>query len=71
MRWVSESLWPFSIAKDHGFCCLMKTGWPECYIPHLTTISQDVKTVFAKSHNCIAKMLQVCKSLTMLIETDF
>ncbi|PBK73762.1 hypothetical protein ARMSODRAFT_871465, partial [Armillaria solidipes] len=51
-------LWPFSIAKDRGFHCLMKTGRLECYIPHPMTISHDVKTVFAKSRNHIAKMLQ-------------
>ncbi|SJL07249.1 uncharacterized protein ARMOST_10592 [Armillaria ostoyae] len=50
VRWISESLHPFAIAKDRGFNCLMKTGRPECYIPHPSTISRDVKTVFAKSH---------------------
>ncbi|KAK0455162.1 uncharacterized protein EV420DRAFT_1621399 [Desarmillaria tabescens] len=50
-------LHPFAIAKDWGFNCLMKTGYPECYIPHPSTISRDVKTVFAKSRNRIADLL--------------
>ena len=33
----------------------MKTGWPNHYILHLTTVSLDVKKVFAKASNQIAK----------------
>ncbi|KAF8500131.1 hypothetical protein F5888DRAFT_1598715, partial [Russula emetica] len=39
VRWVSESLWPFSIVKDRGFICLMKTGRPEYYIPSPSSVS--------------------------------
>jgi len=37
----------------------MKTGRPEMYIPSPSTVSRDVKLVFAKTHKQIAKMLQV------------
>jgi hypothetical protein len=33
VRWVSESMRPFCIVKDHRFLSLMKTGQPEYYIP--------------------------------------
>ncbi|KAG2148428.1 hypothetical protein BD769DRAFT_1624824 [Suillus cothurnatus] len=41
-----KSVWPFKIIKDRGFQSLMKTGWPECYIPSVSTVSCDVKLVF-------------------------
>jgi hypothetical protein len=37
----------------------MKTGRPEYYIPSPSTVSRDVKKVFAKVRNRIARMLQV------------
>ncbi|PBK68152.1 hypothetical protein ARMSODRAFT_988749 [Armillaria solidipes] len=58
VRWVSESLHPFNIMKDCGFTCLMKTGWPMYYLSHPTMVSHDVKTVFAKTCQHIAKLLQ-------------
>jgi coproporphyrinogen III oxidase len=36
----------------------MKTGRPEYYIPSPTTVSRDVKQVFANVRKRIAKMLQ-------------
>jgi hypothetical protein len=36
----------------------MKTGRPDYYIPSPTTVSRDVKRVFANVRKCIAKMLQ-------------
>jgi hypothetical protein len=50
---------PFKIVKDRGFQSLMKTGRPEYYIPSSETVSRDVKTVFVRSRQRIAKMLQV------------
>ncbi|GLB35657.1 hypothetical protein LshimejAT787_0212220 [Lyophyllum shimeji] len=58
VRWVSESNRPFAILKDRGLNCLLKTGRPTYYVPHPTTVSRDVKTVFAKARNRIAKMLK-------------
>jgi hypothetical protein len=37
----------------------MKTGRPEYYIPSPTTISRDVRLVFARTRQRIAKMLKV------------
>ncbi|KIM52480.1 hypothetical protein SCLCIDRAFT_141029, partial [Scleroderma citrinum Foug A] len=39
------------------FQSLMKTGRPEYYLPHPTTVSHDVQLVFACTHQCLAKML--------------
>ncbi|EDR12718.1 uncharacterized protein LACBIDRAFT_311470 [Laccaria bicolor S238N-H82] len=58
VRWVSESNHPFAIVKDRGFQSLMKTGQPNHYILHPTTVSRDIKKVFARSRRWIAKMLQ-------------
>jgi hypothetical protein len=59
VRWVSESVRPFSIVEDRGFLMLMKTGRPEFYIPSASTVSRDVKLVFGRTRERIAKMLQV------------
>lgn len=37
----------------------MKTGRPEIYIPSASQVSRDVKLVFARTRQRIAKMLQV------------
>ncbi|KAG1740006.1 hypothetical protein EDB19DRAFT_1580796, partial [Suillus lakei] len=38
VRWVSESLRPFEMVNDRGFQNLMKTGWPEYYLPSPSTV---------------------------------
>ncbi|KIK40528.1 hypothetical protein CY34DRAFT_87177, partial [Suillus luteus UH-Slu-Lm8-n1] len=40
------------------FVLLMKTGWPEYYIPSPSTVSRDVKLVFVNIRKCIVRMLQ-------------
>ena len=60
VQWVAESLQPFAIIKDCGFCSLMKTGRPDYYIPSPSTIACDVKAVFAHVCNQISKILRVC-----------
>ncbi|OJA08026.1 hypothetical protein AZE42_10848 [Rhizopogon vesiculosus] len=57
VHWILESLWPFDIVKDRGFQLLMKTGRPEYYIPSPRTVSCDVRLVFARTRQQIAKML--------------
>ena len=59
VRWVAESMRPFSIVEDRGFRCLMKMGRPEYYLPSRSTVSRDVKDVFTRVRKRIAKMLQV------------
>ena len=61
VRWVSESLRPFSVVEDRGFQSLMKTGCPGYFLPSSSTVSRDVKLVFARSRKRIAKMLQVTR----------
>jgi hypothetical protein len=63
VRWVSESLRPFSIVEDRGFQCLMKTGRPDYYLPSISTVARDVRLVFSRTRERIAKLLQVCFSL--------
>ena len=65
VRWVAESKRPFEIVADCGFQSLMKTGWPDYYIPSPTTVSRDVKKVFVNVHQRMAKMLQVCPLVTL------
>jgi hypothetical protein len=37
----------------------MKTGRPEYYLPSPSTVSRDVRLVFARTRKHVAKMLQV------------
>ena len=59
MRWVSESLRPFEIVSDCSFVSLMKTGRPKYYLPSPSTVSCDVRLIFARTWQWIAKMLKV------------
>jgi hypothetical protein len=59
VRWICESRRPFEIVNDLWFRDLMKTGRPEQYIPSPSTVSRDVKRVFARCRQRIATMLQV------------
>jgi hypothetical protein len=61
IRWVSENVRPFSIVNDCSFKNLMKTGRPEYYLPSPTTVSHDVRLVFARSQQHIASLLCVSK----------
>ncbi|KIK76676.1 hypothetical protein PAXRUDRAFT_169129, partial [Paxillus rubicundulus Ve08.2h10] len=55
---AETNLRPFEIVKDLGFQHLMKTGRPEYYLLHPTTISCDMRLVFARTRQRIAKMLR-------------
>ncbi|THV05844.1 hypothetical protein K435DRAFT_562725, partial [Dendrothele bispora CBS 962.96] len=57
-RWVTENCRPFEIVADRGFQSLMKTGRPHYWIPHPTTVSHDVKKVFAVTRSRISKLLR-------------
>ncbi|KIK33082.1 hypothetical protein CY34DRAFT_36909, partial [Suillus luteus UH-Slu-Lm8-n1] len=57
VRWVSESLRPFDIVKDHAFQSLMKTGRPEYYLPSPATVSRNVRQVFVRTRQRVATML--------------
>lgn len=52
-------MWPFSVVEDQGFKNLMKTGWPEYYIPSHIMVAQDVRNVFKKTREQIGKILKV------------
>ena len=49
---------PFEIVADRGFKTLIKTGRPEFYLPHPSTVSRDVRLVFGRTRKRIAEMLQ-------------
>jgi hypothetical protein len=59
VRWVSEALRPFTIVNDQAFLSLMKTGRPNYYLPSEFTVSRDVRHVFTRTRERIAKMLNV------------
>ncbi|KAJ7728787.1 hypothetical protein B0H14DRAFT_2409936, partial [Mycena olivaceomarginata] len=69
VRWVSESLRPFAIAKDRGYRRLMKSGRPSAYISSPTTIARDVKLLFNKTRERLKKRFQVYKSSTFTLNT--
>ncbi|KIL54666.1 hypothetical protein M378DRAFT_18675 [Amanita muscaria Koide BX008] len=58
VKWVAESMRPYSIVEDEGFHMLMKTGRPMYRIPSMATVARDVKHVFKKTKMRIAKILQ-------------
>ena len=66
VQWVVENLQPFNIVNDRGFRSLMKTGRPNYHIPSLATVLRDVKLVFAKTRERVARMLQVTFSLNKM-----
>ena len=66
MHWVAENLRPYQFVSDRAFQCLMKTGQPGYYLSHPSTISCDVKVMFAGTRKRITKMLQVSAVLGKL-----
>ncbi|KAJ6632563.1 hypothetical protein B0H10DRAFT_1624834, partial [Mycena sp. CBHHK59/15] len=73
VRWVSESLCPFVIAKDRAYRRLMKSGRPSAYIPSPTTIARDVKLLFNKTRERLKKRFQntpACISLATDVWTS-
>ena len=60
---MAQSFRPFALVEDDGFKTLMKTGRPEYYIPSRSTVSRDVKRVFARTRTRVARLLQVRVSL--------
>ncbi|OJT11999.1 hypothetical protein TRAPUB_11453 [Trametes pubescens] len=58
VKWVAESLWPFSIVADRGFLLLVKTRRPGYYVPSPSTVSRDAKTVFTHTRARITRLLQ-------------
>ena len=59
VRWVAESSRLLNIVKDRRFQNLMKTGRPEYWLPSPSMSAHDVKLVFAKTRNRIARILKV------------
>lgn len=57
VKWVTESMRPFSIVEDQEFHTLMKTG-RICHIPSADTVARDVKQVFKKTKARISTFLQ-------------
>ncbi|KAL1716416.1 hypothetical protein EV715DRAFT_205342, partial [Schizophyllum commune] len=58
VKWMAQSFRPFALVEDDGFKTLMKTGRPDYYIPSRSTVSRDVKRVFARTRARVARLLQ-------------
>ncbi|KAF7761286.1 hypothetical protein Agabi119p4_10695 [Agaricus bisporus var. burnettii] len=58
VRWMSESMRPFSIVNDPGYKLNMKTGRPHQYIPSASTVSRDVRQCFLEAREKISTYLQ-------------
>ncbi|TFK60800.1 hypothetical protein BDN72DRAFT_741274, partial [Pluteus cervinus] len=54
---------------DTGFLRLMKTGRPGYYIPSSSTVSRDVKWIFARTRKRVARMLQECSRVNFQMDT--
>ena len=48
IKWVCIFIWPFDVVSDEPFHYLMKSGWPNMYVPSPLTASQDVWLVFTR-----------------------
>jgi len=59
VRWVCVHVRPFDVVSDEEFHFLMKSGRPDMYIPSPSTVSRDVRLVFTKTRQRIARMLCV------------
>lgn len=59
VKWVAESLRPFSIVRDPAFRELMLTGRPFIELPSPTTVGRDVRKVFKQVRGQVAQLLQV------------
>lgn len=58
VKWVTQSMRPHVIVEDPGFQCLMKTGRPGYWIPSASTVSRDIKVIYKKMREKIARILQ-------------
>lgn len=59
VRWVCVRVRPFDVVSDEEFHFLMKSGRLDMYIPSPSTVSRDVRLVFIKTRQRIARMLEV------------
>ena len=69
VRWMAESKRPFNLVKDYGYHRVMKNGRPAHYIPSDKSIARDLREVFVKTREQIAKKLQVscCAYLVCIV----
>ena len=69
VRWMAESKRPFNLVKDRGYHRVMKNGRPAHYIPSDQSIGRDLRQVFIKTRERIAKKLQVsfCAYLVCIV----
>jgi hypothetical protein len=65
VRWVAEDLRPFSIVTDRWYLSLMKTGRANHYVPSRFTVARDVRSVFVRTRERLAKMLRVGPSQSL------
>lgn len=49
---------PHIIVKDPGFQTLMKTGRPGYWIPSASTVARDIRVIYTKCREKVARLLQ-------------
>lgn len=59
VKWMAESHRAFAIVDDKGYHRNMKSGRPHQYIPTADTVSRDVRYVFIRAREKIARLLNV------------
>lgn len=59
VKWMAKSHRAFAIVDDKGYHRNMKSGRPHQYIPTADTISRDVRYVFIRAREKIARLLNV------------
>lgn len=63
VRWITESMRPFSIVEDAGLRRLLKTGRPDFTVTSAKTLQRDVLVTYDRGRERILKLLQVSLSL--------
>ncbi|KAL1936981.1 hypothetical protein VTO73DRAFT_2438 [Trametes versicolor] len=58
VKWVTQSMRPHIIVKDPGFQTLMKTGRPGYWIPSASTVARDIRVIYTKCREKVARLLQ-------------
>ncbi|GJF00545.1 hypothetical protein PsYK624_168380 [Phanerochaete sordida] len=62
--WVARRHCPYAIVQDPEFLELLQMLNSKVEVPHPTTVSRDVREIFAIARTSIGKLLQVCSKLS-------
>ena len=59
-KWISQCFRPFKIVEDMELIEIFQMLYVCIQVPSVTTISRDVKEIFAMSKSSVKKLLEVC-----------